>query len=297
MHEVYAYGMIAPSTVLALDDAYPRPSGYAELAGVFPSIGGEAASSAYVMARLGIGTKLSGNRLGTDEASAGAIGLLSSAGVDCSAIRMVGESPSVTEVVIAAGESRTVFGTYRKLAADRAWDRPSEENVHASRIVCVDPFFGDESLQVVRWCEDSRTPFVTVDASPDSAIARLAEVLIISEEFATRTVGALPGEVLAAFTEQCRGLVILTRGGEPLLFGHRGEHPREYPPFDVTVSDTTGAGDSFRAGIIYGMLRGYDTERVVRTASAVAALVCQQMPGVLNSPTERELEAFLALHP
>ena len=74
----------------------------------------------------------------------------------------------------------------------------------------------------------------------------------------------------------------------------RGARIRGEAIFAVDVQDTTGAGDSFRAGIIYGMLRGFDTERMIRTASAVAALVCQGVPGVLHSPTEAELEAFLA---
>ena len=288
--------MIAPSTLLELDDDYPPPAGYAELGGVHTSIGGEAAASAYVMARLGIRTRLRGNRLGTDQPSARTIEILSSAGVDCSSIPLTGDRASIIEVVIAAGAARTVLGTYRKLASNRAWDAPSEQDVRSSRIVCLDPFFLDDSLQVVRWCRDAGIPYVTVDTAPDSEIARHAEVLIVSEEFAMPAFGTAPSDVLTAFTKQCRGLVILTRGGESLLCGRGPEEPREYPVFAVTVRDTTGAGDSFRAGIIYGMLQGFDTQRLIRTACAVAALVCQRAPGVLDSPTESELDTFLARH-
>lgn len=297
MHDVYAYGMIAPSTLLELEDDYPPPAGYAELAGVYDSIGGEAAGSAYVMARLGIRTKLRGSRLGRDEQSARTIEVLSSAGVDCSSIPPTGDHPSVTEVVIASGASRTVLGTYRKLTSNRAWDEPLERDVRSSRIVCLDPFFQNDSLQVVRLCEDSEIPYVTVDTPPDSEMARHAEVLIVSEEYATRNLGTPSRDVLTAYTEQCRGLVILTRGSDPLLCGRGPEGGREYPAFAVNVRDTAGAGDSFRAGIIYGMLQGFDTQRLIRTAGAVAALVCQRVPGVLNSPTESELDAFLSSHP
>lgn len=296
MHDVYAYGVIAPSTLLELADEYPRPAGYAEIAAVHPSIGGEAAGSAYVLARLGIHTKLTGNRLGRDPESARVLGVLSSAGVDCSAIQRVGDRPSVTEVVIAAGDSRTVFGTYRQLAVDHAWDGAAEEDVRSSRIVCLDPFFGEASLEVARWCSGSGTPYVTVDASPDSEVAHHAAVLIISEEYATRTIASDPHEVLAAFTARCRGLVVLTQGSEGVLAARHDADPREHPTFTVDARDTTGAGDSFRAGVIYGMLRGFDIERMIRTASAVAALVCERVPGVLHSPTEPELDAFLASH-
>ena len=57
--------------------------------------------------------------------------------------------------------------------------------------------------------------------------------------------------------------------------------------------DTAGAGDSFRAGVIYGMLRGFADPRLIETASALSAMVCRQVPGVLNSPSEQELERFL----
>lgn len=297
MHDVYAYGVIAPSTLLELDDPYPPPSGYAEFARVHASIGGEAAASAYAMARLGIRTKLRGNRLGKDQQSARTIELLTSAGVDCSSIRMVGDRPSASEVIMASGESRTVFGTYRKLIAGRAWDGPLEADVRSSRLVCVDPFFLEDSLLLVRWCEDLGIPYVTIDTAPDSEIAQRAAVLIVSEEFATRTLGAATLDILATYTEQCRGLVILTRGGKPLLCGRNREQPQEYPSFPAKVRDTTGAGDSFRAGIIYGMLRGLDTQQLIRAASAVAALVSERAPGVLNSPTENELDEFLAQNP
>jgi hypothetical protein len=55
--------MITPSTVHVLrsDFAYPRPNTYAEIARSYPSVGGEAANSAIVLASLGVCTRLDGN--------------------------------------------------------------------------------------------------------------------------------------------------------------------------------------------------------------------------------------------
>jgi sugar/nucleoside kinase (ribokinase family) len=297
MHDVYAFGVIAPSTLLVLEDDYPPSGGYAEIAGVHPSFGGEAAGGAFVLARLGVATKLDGNWLGDDESSAHVIEILSAAGVDCSAIRRIPNARAVREVVLSTADARTVLGTYKQLMVDGAWNAPSEEDIRSSRIVCLDPFFDGASLQAARWCIDAGTQYVTVDAAPDSEIARQAEVLVVSEEFATREFGPHdPLELLATYTDQCRGLVILTRGSEPLLYGRRAERPGKFAPYSVDVRDTTGAGDSFRAGIIYALLNGYDDEQLISTASAVAALVCERFPGVLNSPTEGELSEFLARH-
>ena len=64
--------------------------------------------------------------------------------------------------------------------------------------------------------------------------------------------------------------------------------------FKYETTDFDFGGDSFRAGIVHGMLVGFDDSTLVRTASAVAALVCMRPPGVLHSPTEHELAGFLA---
>ena len=297
MHDVYAFGVIAPSTLLVLEDDYPPSGGYAEIAGVYPSFGGEAAGGAYVLARLGVATKLDGNWLGEHEASKQVIGFLTQAGVDCRAIRREGSAERVREIVVSTGGERTVLGTYKQLLATKAWNVPSEDDIRSSRIVCLDPFFDDESLQAARWCASTDTPYVTVDVAPDSEIARRAEILIVSEDFATREFGSHdPHELLAAYTDECDGLVVLTYGSERIVSGRRAERPRESSPYSVDALDTTGAGDSFRAGIIYAMLLGYDDEQLISTASAVAALVCERFPGVLNSPSATELSDFLAGH-
>ena len=142
MHDVYAYGVIAPSTLIELNDDYPPPAGYAEIGAIHPSIGGEAAGSAYVLARLGIATKLAGSRLGSDEESQRVVEALRAAGVDASAISRRDAVASATEVIVSAGDSRTILGTYGQLLATNGWDAPSKADVLASRIVCIDPFFG-----------------------------------------------------------------------------------------------------------------------------------------------------------
>jgi len=294
MHDVYAYGVIAPSTLIELVDEFPLAGGYAEIAGAHPSIGGEAAAGAYVLARLGIATKLAGNRLGGDDASARTRDMLSAAGVDCDAIELEPDISPVTEVVVAGGTERTVFGTYRELTAVRGWNQPERDDVRSSRIVCLDPFFGDASRQVAEWCVDDDVPYVTVDVAPDTEIARHAAALVISEEYLAGAIETSDvDDALAGYVEQCSGLVMLTRGERGLVSARRGEPPREHDPIVVDVRDTTGAGDSFRAGVVYAMLHGQRDDDLVRTASAVAAMVCERVPGVVDSPTAAQLSRFL----
>ena len=57
--------------------------------------------------------------------------------------------------------------------------------------------------------------------------------------------------------------------------------------------DTTGGGDSFRAGIVYGFLKDWDDGQMIEFASARAAVVCTRFPGVLDAPTLGEVSASL----
>jgi sugar/nucleoside kinase (ribokinase family) len=52
-----------------------------------------------------------------------------------------------------------------------------------------------------------------------------------------------------------------------------GDRFIEQPAFPVSAIDTTGAGDIFRAGFIYALLRGDAPEAVLRFACAAAAVV------------------------
>jgi len=298
MHDVYAYGIIARSTLFTLDGDFPPRGGYAELDGVAElgdTVGGEAAGGAYALARLGVATKLDGSWLGADEASGQIIGLLSDAGVDCSRITLTDEAETLREFVVADGDVKTVFGNYiRVLDGDRAWNEPSGDDIQASRMVCLDPFFGEQSQQAVAMCVEARVPYVTIDVLPETEICRHATCVVVSQDYLSRFAGGMDRrEAFAAYAAECAGLVVLTNGAAEVLFGYRGSEPESFAPFNVDVVDTTAAGDAIRAGIIYGLLAGQGTQEVIRTGCAVAAMVCQTMPGFINSPTELDLRDFL----
>ena len=74
-----------------------------------------------------------------------------------------------------------------------------------------------------------------------------------------------------------------TRGGVVYSPGHR-----------VPVVDTTGAGDCFHAGFIFGLLAGWPPERTLHFANAAAALSVQKLGPRAGLPTQAEIEAFLA---
>jgi sugar/nucleoside kinase (ribokinase family) len=86
-------------------------------------------------------------------------------------------------------------------------------------------------------------------------------------------------------------LVAITQGAEGCLIASR-ETRVQVPAFKVDVIDTTGAGDAFMGGLSYGLLKGWDLERVGICANACAALCCTQV-GARAMAKLDEVTAFI----
>ena len=57
--------------------------------------------------------------------------------------------------------------------------------------------------------------------------------------------------------------------------------------------DTTGAGDAFHGGLLFGLLRGDNVETSLRFGNAVAAMKCSALGARTALPTRSQLEEFL----
>ena len=105
--------------------------------------------------------------------------------------------------------------------------------------------------------------------------------------------GMAPEAVMALMQETAEGLTILTQGGGEMLYGRRGEPVRRMKPFAVEVRSTLGAGDTFKAGCVYGVLHGMDDDALVRFASACSAVAISRFPLPLHPPRLDEVRALI----
>jgi sugar/nucleoside kinase (ribokinase family) len=64
----------------------------------------------------------------------------------------------------------------------------------------------------------------------------------------------------------------------------------------VDVVDTTGAGDSFAAGFVHGLLTKRSLEECLRLANASGALSATAVGGTAAQPDQQRLTDFLAAH-
>lgn len=292
-HDVYSYGVISASSLYLLKDNFPARTGYAEIAEKYRNIGGEAANTSIVLSRLGLTVKLDGNWINPDDDADFLQDVFSKNNVDISRISFQ-RCQGPKEMLVVDSDSRTIFGTYAQLLEEKSWNLPERIDVQNAKVICLDPFFGNASLQAANYAKGFSKPIITVDCKYDDPIFLASDIAIISEEYIGHT---YPQHSISSVTHEYKasssGTVIFTFGHKEIIFGSRDEGFKRFTPYDINPVDTAGAGDSFRAGIIFGLLRKWPTGKTIEFASALAAIVCQSFPGVLNSPSYDEVVSFL----
>jgi sugar/nucleoside kinase (ribokinase family) len=296
--DVYAYGVISSSTLHLLRQSFPSPDGYAEIAQTYPMTGGEALNSSIVLSRLGMRVLLDGNWIGDTADGRRLLERIQTYAIDTRLLTLMEGYEGVREIVFSDEHTRTIFGNYIDLlTTTRKWNIPRKEDVQQAQIVCVDPPFGEESVLVGQFSAELGIPFVSIDCAYDHELATNAEVVIVSGEFRDREYPQADlRSLFCAYQQRAQGMVVFTVGADTILYARNGEPVKQFKPYPVKVIDSAGAGDSFRAGILYGLLKKWDDDETIRYASAVAALVCASFPGVLNSPTPAEVTQFLQEH-
>jgi len=274
---------------------FPSPDGYAEIRESYFMTGGEALNSAIVLSRLGLSVKLDGNWIGNTPAGKRLLAEIRHFGIDIQRLRIKKDYNGVHEIVFSDEYSRTIFGNYVDLiSTTRKWNVPNKADLASSRIVCVDPPFQAESDLVGEYAVELGIPFVSIDCPYDEGLSCEATSVIISGEFRNRQYPKMElSELFAKYQQQAQGLVVFTVGDEAILYGRRDALCRQFKPYAVKVIDSAGAGDSFRAGVIYGLLKQWRDDQTIQYAAAVAGLVCASFPGVLSSPTNAEVMQFI----
>lgn len=293
-HEVYLFGQVLGTHSFLLRDGFLQPDEYSEIAEQYFLPGGETGTAATVLSSLGVSVLMDGTWIGTEVAPM-LKAFYAGKTVDLSSLRFT-EEKGVMDYVVIAGLVRSPMGRFQTLFAtgERWWSIPREEDIAGCKAAAVDPYFGEESLRAAELCRQHGVPFVTIDSPHDSALHRLAAVNVVSKECtAEHYAGMTPEAIVEKLQGETDGLTILTQGGGEMLYARKGGPIRRMSPFSVTVRSTLGAGDTFKAGCVYGLLQGMEDEELVRFASACSGIAISRFPLPLNPPTMEEVRELI----
>ena len=90
-----------------------------------------------------------------------------------------------------------------------------------------------------------------------------------------------------------RGIVVRTYGAKgAALFRNGAEVARATPP-EVSVIDTTGAGDTFTAALTLALVKGESDENALRFACVAGALATTKLGAQSAIPTSTEMKPYL----
>ena len=114
----------------------------------------------------------------------------------------------------------------------------------------------------------------------EEVVKKYADVVFMNEEEARLLAGDDAAEAVHSVGRWV-DIAVVKLGARGSLI-KRGEAIIPIEAISVEAVDTTGAGDAYAGGFLYGLTQGWDLEACGRLASSVAALTVSQLGGVVR---------------
>lgn len=242
--------------------------------------GGQASTAACLAAHLGERVGFAGV-LGDDEAGRFARERMEAFGVDLSALPPArGVTPLAWCLVSRSAGTRTIVYEPSALQA-LPWHEVADA-VARARAVLVDRQAEHLLAELVPFCRQ-RGILVVADAERaapgwERSWGRV-DALAVSENFlAEAAPGLRPEAALRAVAARAEGWCSATLGARGAIALLDGEVV-SVPAPQVSVRDTTGAGDAFHGALALGLARGLPRADALRFAVAAASLACRGLGG------------------
>lgn len=278
---------------------FPEFNSKVELTDYTQAAGGEVATTMVGLQRLGLATSYVG-RFGDDRSGEFGIQTLRDEGVDVTYAEQIAEAKTQIAFIIIDERSgeRTVIWKRDSRLAYTAAEAPVEAAARC-KVLHLTPHDIEACIRMARRAKERGT---VVSADIDNNFPGIDELLgfvdiaVMSADFPGRFLGlADRREALLAMHDRFGSAVVgVTLGEAGSLLLCQNEFI-ETPGYAVPggCKDTTGAGDSYRVGLIYGLLTGESVETSASLANAVAALKCRSVGARTALPTVDELGLLL----
>lgn len=278
---------------------YPEFNSKVELTDYIQAAGGEVATTMVGLRRLGLKTSYIG-RFGDDQSGTFGLQTLRDERVDVTYAEQIAAAKTQIAFIIIderSGERTVIWKRDARLAYSEV-DVPVDA-VARCKVLHLTPH---DIKACILMAKRARELGVIVSADIDNDFPGIDELLkyvdiaVMSADFPGKCLG-ISGrrEALKEMHRRYGSAIVgITLGEAGSLLLCRDEFV-ETPGFQVPggCKDTTGAGDSYRVGLIYGLLNGESIEQSARLANAVAALKCRSVGARTALPTQSEVAELL----
>ena len=270
------------------------------------SNGGDCMNTAINLAALGISVGFAG-MFGDDYFGEILKDTLEKKGIDIRGLKtMQGVSTSTAVGLINSAGERTFFylGGSSDLFAYEHVDTtliPECRIVHIGGTYALPRFDGEGTEKVFRLARE-QNKITSMDVTTDIT-GRWLEIISPSLKYIDYFMPSYEQAVEITKKEEPKDIAdfLLNEGVKTVVLklGNRGcyvkNHEQEFyqKAYNVNVVDTTGAGDSFVAGFITGILKNWDLKECARFASAVAAHCVQHLGATGGVPGFNKIIEFM----
>lgn len=290
--EVLCYGEIGIDNII-LADGLPSPEN-----AVFPTSdsyhgGGAAANTAVWLAQLGVKTRLTGNAIGKDAYGKMILKNLSqhpNINLDLIEQRKGLTTPFTRAIVTPDGERSFLIFWYPQTAKVAL----TKEMLDGVKYLALDLYGGPERLASARLAFECGVATAIGDVIwPDHPALPYTSIATNSGPYIRQN---FPGVDVRQHARKLqsisKGIVITTSGpGEVHALDSQGNGFTIQPPA-ANALDATGAGDAFRSGLLYGLLRGFDLPRSLCWGVACGSLKVRSLGAATTLPDFEEIEAL-----
>ena len=304
---VVCAGIVVADVFVPLLPRLPEPGELVATEDFVVETGGCAANAAIALARLGVRAAVVA-KVGDDLFGDFVHDELSAAGVDVAGIgRAAGLGTSKTVIVSVSGEDRRFIHTFGANAALSAADiapaiAAAPDVLYVGGFLVLPALRQDELAAQLRHARQAGTRVVFDVAVPSGGALSLDDVAGVlpevdyfvpnHDEAAALTGESDPRRQAERLLELGAGTVIVTLGERGLVAASRDE-TIELPAPRVDFVEPSGAGDAFDAGLVYGLLQGWDLRRCLEFGSVIGASACTRLGCTAGLFTRAEADAFL----
>lgn len=243
--------------------------------------GGKGANQALAARRLGAEVRLIG-RVGADGMADEALALLKAEGVDLSGVAIDRAAPTGVALigVDAEGENQIIVAP----GANAAFTPDLLPTVIEGALICQ----MELPAATVAAAVARATGFVCVNLAPaldvPDSLLRRADLIVVNQG---------ESEVYGKRLHGLPGLVAVTWGSRGAGLFHDGARLATAEPPEVSVIDSTGAGDTFVAALTVALLEGMGQPEALAFACAAGALTATRAGAQPSLPTRAEVEGML----
>jgi sulfofructose kinase len=290
--EVLCYGEIGIDNIIQAD-GLPSPEN-----AIFPKSdsyhgGGAAANTAVWLANLGVNVKLTGNMIGHDTYGDMILeGLRKHPKIDLSFVEQRDRviTPFTRAIVTPDGERSFLIFWYPQSPKITL----AKEMLEGIRYVALDLYGGPERLATAQLAFEAGVSTAIGDVVwPDHPVLPFTRIATNSGPYIRQHFpGADVRQHARKLQSITKGIIITTDGPRTVhALDAQGNGFTVQPPATVAI-DATGAGDAFRAGVLCGLLRGFDLPRSVCWGVATGSLKVRNLGAATTLPRFKEIETL-----